>query len=110
VAIRARVSGFRVLLSKSAAETLEALGSRPRGMLIMALGAVAAWEPRVGLLNLWVADQFAACEVIASDRIVLVYAIRSISALRVALYGEPLERRVRRRDIQRTIHGKGRRR
>jgi hypothetical protein len=100
------MSGFRVLLSPSAAAALETLGSRPRGMVIMALTAAAATEPRSGLLSVWMAEQVAACEVMASDRVVLVYAMRSGTALRVALYGEPLHRRFKRLGIRRAIHGR----
>lgn len=100
------MSGFRVRLSTPAAAALRALGSRPRGMLIIALAAAAAREPRGGLLSLWVADQLAACEVIASDRVVLVYAIRSRSSVNAALYGEQLLQRLTQLGIRRAIHGR----
>ena len=100
------MSAFRVQLSASAGAALQALGSRPRGMLIIALAAAAAWEPRGGLLSLWVAEHVAACEVIASDRVVLVYAVRSGDTLRDALYGQQLHRRFRRLGIRRAIHGR----
>jgi hypothetical protein len=100
------MSAFRVRLSTSAAAALRALGSRPRGMLIIALATAAAWEPRGGLLNIWVADELAACEVIARDRLVLVYAIRSRSSVNAALYGEELLQRLRRLGIRRAIHGR----
>jgi hypothetical protein len=96
--------GLRVFLSTSAAAALQALGSRPRGMLITALVAAAASQPRDGLLSLWAADQVAVCEIIASDRVVLVYAIRSADALRDALYGEWLHLRFRRLGIRRVLH------
>jgi hypothetical protein len=100
---------FRVAMSRRAAAELAALGSRPRGMLILALVAAAADEPRDGLLSLWCADQVAAAEVIASRRVVLVYAIRSGSSLRGALYGEELQRRFRQLGIRRVVHrGSGR--
>jgi hypothetical protein len=79
-------------------------------MLIRTLAAVAMSEPGRGLLNLWVAQQVAACEVIASDRVVLLYAIRSADTLRDALYGDRLHRRFRRLGIRRLIHDGLRRR
>jgi hypothetical protein len=99
------VRRFRVVLSRRAAAQLDALGSRPRGMLILALGAIAARRPRDGLVNVWRADQIAACEVIAGERVVLVYAIQSATALRTVLFGEHLHREFRHLQMRRAIHG-----
>jgi hypothetical protein len=100
------VSGFAVMLSNGAAAELGALGSRPRGMMIVKLAAVAAREPPDGLLNLWAADQVAACEVIGGRRVVLVYAVRSATSMWAALFGDELYRRFVGLGIRRTIHGR----
>jgi hypothetical protein len=93
------------MLTVRAAAELRALGSRPRGMLISALAIAAVKEPGDGLRLIWAAEQVGACEVIARDRVVLVYAIRSGSSLRDVLYGQALHRRFRYLAMRRAVHG-----
>ncbi len=100
---------FEVRLAARAADQLEQLGERRRGMLTSALGLRGRREPRDGLLTVWTHQDVAACEVLsvaglAGRRVILVYAIRPKSLLFAQLFGPELERRFERLQVQRLLH------
>ena len=95
---------FGVDLARDAERELASLGSRPRGMLTVKLGAVAAQRPGPGLFAVGVAGNVAACESLASRELVLVYAVRSVDGIERSLFGPELHRLFRRLEIRRVVH------
>jgi hypothetical protein len=93
---------FEVRLTGLAAAELDRLGPRRRGMLTSALDQHARAGPKPGLLAVWTPADVAACEVLAET--LLVYAIRSLADLELALFGPQLERRFTRLAVQRLLH------
>jgi hypothetical protein len=85
---------------------VRALIPQHRGRLKMNLLRVAMAEPRSGLHAVYGFDSFAACEVLARRRVVLVYAVLPRRAAFRELFGAELDDEFRERSMARGMHGR----